>query len=302
MFHRLWKPWILYQPALLARRAIRVLRPPPSGYVPIRTSWGVDIIADPTRTIGRSILTTGVYDLSVSEALARLISRGDTVIDAGANVGYATVLASVAAGPKGRVLSFEPHPGLFAILRQNVAAARERLRVAPTELHESALGVEAGTAELHIPGAFGTNDGIARIGPDPIPGGESVPVRVETLDDVLGEGSVEVLKLDVEGFEPQVLRGAARALAERRVRHIVFEEHSIERSAVVRILREAGYRVFSLGWTMRGPVVLPIEAGNLAKPYEPANFIATLDPELVLERCRSRGWSVLRARLTLRWP
>ncbi len=46
----------------------------------------------------------------MSEVLARLIDPGDTVVDAGANVGYMTVLAAAAAGPTGRVVAFEPHP------------------------------------------------------------------------------------------------------------------------------------------------------------------------------------------------
>jgi hypothetical protein len=54
------------------------------GYVPLRTSWGMQVIADSPSAIGRSILTTGVYNIAVSETLFRLISPGDTVFDAGA--------------------------------------------------------------------------------------------------------------------------------------------------------------------------------------------------------------------------
>ena len=59
---------------------------------------GDGVLADSTKTIGQSIRTTGLYDLAVSEVLARLIDPGDTVVDAGANVGYMTVLAAAAAG------------------------------------------------------------------------------------------------------------------------------------------------------------------------------------------------------------
>ena len=83
------------------------------------------MIVDPTRAIGRSIVTTGLFDLAVSELLARLIDPGDIVVDAGANVGYMTVLAATAAGRSGRVLAFEPHPELFAVLCQNAGYAME---------------------------------------------------------------------------------------------------------------------------------------------------------------------------------
>jgi len=297
LLHRLLKPWFAYQPTQLIRRMIAGILPPSPGYVPIQTSWGIRIIADPTRVIGRSILTTGVFDIAVSEALARLISPGDTVVDAGANIGYMTLLASMAAGPGGRVLSFEPHPDLFRIMERNVAAVRQEHSIARTELHQSALGEHPGSAELHLPPHFESNDGVASMGPAAEPGSQSVMVRVDTLDGVLGDDPAALLKLDVEGFEPQVLRGSARTLAARRIRHIVFEEHSIAGSDVVRILTAAGYRIFSLGWSMRGPQVQPVEAGSLATWYEAPSFIGTLEPAEVLARCQPRGWLVLSNRL-----
>lgn len=168
--------------------------------------------------------------------------------------------------------------------------------MARTEIIQAALGDRPGSAELQIPPDFATNDGIARVGTATVPGGHSLTVRVDTLDDVLGDESATVLKLDVEGFEYQVLRGAARTLKSRRLRHVLFEDHAIEGSMVVGVLREAGYRVYSLGWTIRGPMVLPVEEGSAATEYEAPSFVATLEPEELLERCRPRGWLVLRRR------
>jgi FkbM family methyltransferase len=296
LLQRLWKPWFIYRPAQLVRRACATLRPRTHGFAPLRTSWGATVIADPTRTIGRSILTTGLYDLAVSEVLFRLISPRDTVVDAGANVGYMTLLAGHAAGPGGRVLSFEPHPDLFAVLKRNVADARAKWKVAGFETHQAALGESPGVADLHLPADFDTNDGVARIGSGAVAGGRSLTVRVTTLDAALREEGASVLKLDVEGFEPQVLRGAERALLERRIKHIVFEDHSVADSEVVRILGGAGYRLFALGWSMRGLRVESIEVGNLATRYEAPSFIATLEPEEVLARCQPRGWLALRCR------
>ena len=296
MLQRLWKPWFVYRPSQVVRRGVAQLRPRPRGNTPLRASWGADIIADPTRTIGYSILTTGLHDLAVSEALFRLISPRDTVVDAGANVGYMTVLAGLAAGPGGRVLSFEPHPGLFAVLERNVAEAGAHGRLAAVETHQAALGDRPGTASLHVPSDFDANDGVSRIGPAAVTTGHSLPVQVATLDEVLGDARVGVLKLDVEGFESRALAGAARALAERRITHIVYEDHSVADSAVVALLRAAGYRLFSLGWSMRGLRVEPIEAGALATRYEAPSFIATVQPEDVLARCRPKGWLALRRR------
>jgi len=293
VLHRLWKPWFIYQPTWLLKRAAAV-RPPRRGYRPLETSWGASITADPARTIGHSIATTGVHDIALSETLARLIAPGDTVVDAGANVGYATLLASLAAGPTGRVVAFEPHPALFEILTENINRARHRFEIASVDLRQSALSDSPGTAVLDIPQAFAGNDGVARLGAPAFTAiGDTPLVRVETLDDVLKTAAVTVLKLDVEGFEGAVLKGAARALREQRIRHILFEDHRPQPSGVVRDLQGAGYRVFSLGWAMRGPVVRPVDAAALAKAYEAPNFIASTRADEVMARCSPRGWLVL---------
>jgi len=251
------------------------------------------VIADPARTIGRSIATLGLYDLAVSEALFRLISPGDLVVDAGANIGYMTVLASLAATPDGRVVSFEPHPTLFRTLTQNVAAIHDSQHFARVEAIEAALGARSGTAELQLPEGFEENDGIGTIGATQ-DNGPSVTVRVTTLDEAMSDAKVGLLKLDVEGYESQVLHGARRLLDMRRITHIVFEDHAIDRSEVAPIRLDAGYRIFSLGWTMRGPLVLPFEAGSLAAQYEAPNYIATLEPEILQNRFQKMGWYALR--------
>jgi FkbM family methyltransferase len=277
----------------VVRRALVAFSPPFAGYQPLLTSWGIQVRADPTKAIGRSILMTGIYDLAVSEILVRLIKPGDTVIDAGSNVGYMTLLASVAAGRAGTVLSFEPHPELFAILEQNIAQARERFTLARTELHNIALGDRRGAASLVIPADFVDNDGTARIDAEHCTGDHTIAVTVDTLDRILGERSAAVLKLDVEGSEMQVLRGAMRALASGRVSHIVLEDHHVEGSAVVRLLEDLGYRLYSLGWAMDGISLLPVEFGRLATRYEAPSFVASIRPDELFERCSSSGWWVL---------
>ena len=95
MVYQLAKPWYVWRPWQLVHRALATVKSPKSEFVPLPVAWGASVWADPAKTIGRSILTTGVYDLAVTEVLGRLIAPGDTVIDAGANVGYMHALESV---------------------------------------------------------------------------------------------------------------------------------------------------------------------------------------------------------------
>lgn len=291
-----WKPWYVWRPTQLAVRFWRGCQRTPTGYRPISVAWGSSILANPTTTVGRSLWTTAVHDLAVSETLARLIDAGDLVIDAGAHVGYMTVLAAIAAGDRGRVLAFEPHPDLFELLERNVAQARAAARLAPVILRNAALGERCADATLAVPPGFDTNDGIARIQED-ASAGRSVPIKMETIDAALGRASASVLKIDVEGYELQVLRGAACALGAQRIRHVVFEDFEGSSGEPTRFLQSLGYRVYGIGWSVRGLCLGPASRGHFAKEYEAPSYLATVDERDALERCSAPGWLVLRTHL-----
>jgi FkbM family methyltransferase len=289
MMRALAKPWFLWRPAQLIARARVALSPPSPGFADLAIAWGGTLRADPTKTIGRSIATTGIYDLAVSELLIRLVSPRDLVIDAGANVGYMSVLLGHLVGPTGRVLAWEPHPDLFAVLERNVA----RFPDARVEPRRAALGDAKGTADLVIPAHMASNDGVSYIGASAV-GARTLPVAVERLDDRLGGAAVSLLKMDVEGFEASVLRGATEAVADRRIRHVVFEDHVGRGSAVMAMLEGLGYTIFSVGWAMTGPMLRRGIDVSVASGYEAPNFLATLAPAEVESRCAGRGWRALR--------
>src|SRR5262249_47466287 len=94
-----------------------------------------------------------------------------------------------------------------------------------------------------------------------------------------------------------VLQGAQNALASKRIRHIVFEDHEGNNSDTAEFLAASGYAIFALGWSMRGLKLAPIDGGGLATRYEAPSYLATLEPKDTLARCRERGWRVLGRRL-----
>jgi len=290
-----WKPWYVYRPHQLARRLASSLAAPARGYRLMPVSWGIQLWADATEHVGRSVWTTGVFDLAVSEVLFRLIRPADLVIDAGANIGYMTLLAAVRSGRAGRVMAFEPNPHVAKWLKQNVEAAQREYEVAPMDVHTSALGDKTGTADLLLPEASAANEGLARIvSPDEAnPGGEFAQVTIHRLDDVIGDGTVGVLKIDVEGHEEQVLQGAADSVRSHRLRHIVFEDHHGAGSSTMKLLRAAGYETFAIGWSMRGPVLAPADDGSRASSFEAPSYLATLESRMALDACSAAGWQTL---------
>jgi FkbM family methyltransferase len=267
----------------------------------LETAWGGCFVADPTHSRGLSILNTGIYDIAASEAVARLVESGDTVVDGGANIGYMTVLAGHMAGPGGRVIAFEPHPFLYSRLCEHVRLAESHGCLAGFDLREQALGSTTGEAWLHVPKGFEQNDGLASMISSNDAGEHRLAVSLTTLDELLGVGPVKLLKLDIEGYEAEALLGAKELLKSGRVRNLLFEDHELGTGQVASSLKAYGYEIFSLGWKCFGPVIQPLAMGSLAKAYEAPNFIATLEPSMVMERFMPSGWKVL-AKLVKRLP
>jgi FkbM family methyltransferase len=277
---RLDKPWYAFRPTQVLRRAATAR----SGVVRVRLPWGAGMLVPAGDAVGDAIVRTGVYDLAVSEALWRLADPGEVALDVGGNLGYMTALLAARVGPRGRVLTFEPNPEVVELLRRNL----EGWRGAALELHEVALSSTAGRATLAAGGQAG-NLGEASLGE----GGAEVVTR--TLDDVLGDRSVGVMKLDVEGHELEVLLGGRRTLSEGRVRDVVFEDHEGAGSPVWSLLRDHGYEVAQLERTFRGPL-LALTSGSGRQTFDAPSCLASVDPGRARERLSPRGWRVLRGR------
>lgn len=142
-------------------------------------------------------------------ALERHVTRGSTVIDVGANAGTFTLVAAALAGTTGRVLSFEPSPKFAAIIKRNVACNA----FTTVTVHQVALGATGGTVYLNEAVADDTTNYVSATG---------TPVPQATLDSFTSQYTdIDVLKIDAEGSELAVLRGATHTL--RKTRVLIFE-------------------------------------------------------------------------------
>jgi FkbM family methyltransferase len=148
--------------------------------------------------------------------VAQFVRPSSVVVDVGANRGVYTYFMSRAVGQGGRVLAYEPQPDLAAYVQAGMARAHN-VTVRPV-----ALGERLGTAELTIPSRDGRPEqGWATLRANVGPGRKAV-VDVTTLDDELSDDDVSFIKIDVEGFELQVIQGARQLL--RRTRPVVLLE------------------------------------------------------------------------------
>ncbi len=160
--------------------------------------------------IARQILVKGIYEAAESRFFETWLRPGMGVLDVGANFGYFTVLAARAVGEKGAVHAFEPEPGNFALLEKNL---KTNGYVDRAHAHNVALGDAPGAALLFTDPANLGNPSLAK---DNVPDAAgSVRVAIVTLDSMLDRlPKIDLLKMDVQGFEACVLAGA-RGLLER---------------------------------------------------------------------------------------
>lgn len=153
-------------------------------------------------------------------ALADLAQPGMVVCDVGANVGITTVAFAQRVGPLGRVLAFEPEPFNAAVFRRHL----ERAPFQTVTLFEMGLDERAGMRQLHVNRACRADSRIVPGGATPPPGTLNVPC--DSLDSVLERlnvSRVDLIKIDVQGFEPFVLRGMRRTLANNPGIQVVLE-------------------------------------------------------------------------------
>ena len=261
---------------------------------------------NPHETIGKSLLTHGVYELAVSEFLWRLTDPGDHCLDIGANIGYVTSLLAAKAGQSGKVSSFEPHPQVFERLKENVQSWSRGATagsISPVSAIQLAIGANEGEMDLVEPDGFYENQGsasLSNVASQSTAKRVKHCVQVQCLDALLqGVRQIGIMKIDVEGAEPAVFRGASGLLGGRKTRDILFEDFQPFPSECVELLRRHGYAVFRVGKAIRGPIVWdPSDPHGAYRsvPWEPVNYLATINPDRAKARLRPRGWLCLRAK------
>lgn len=208
------------------------------------------VLAD-DRAIGQAIAVTGRYEPLVSETIRGLLRPGGVFVDVGANYGWHSLVAARVVGEGGRVVSVEPNPRNAGLLRRSA----ERNGFSHLNVMAVAAGDGHGFAALETDGSNGRVVGIDIEILEAVACSFVVPLR--RLDDILeyaGDPHIDVMKIDVEGFELAALQGGRRVIT--RDRPVIVSEFfpralqstgGIDPTRYLDALRELGYSISVIG-------------------------------------------------------
>ncbi|MCP4903307.1 MAG: FkbM family methyltransferase [bacterium] len=162
----------------------------------------------------------GEYEKEESRLISELINPGDLVFDIGANIGYTTCLMAqaVVGASGGEVHAFEPEPKNFEILQQNVVLNEFDCVI----LNRLGLASSSGSASIYLSEQNQADHTLVHM-----PGREAIPVETVTFDDYYAAHCagrrVRLVKIDVQGFEYEVLHGMRESLHDGRIDTVLLE-------------------------------------------------------------------------------
>lgn len=154
----------------------------------------------------------GLHEASEMGFVLHSLRENDLFVDVGANIGSYSILAAGAVGAD--VISIEPIPETYSRLERNVT-----LNNLTSQIRLYNLGVSSERTTLQFTKSLDTMNRLAIPGEDI----ECLDVEVTTLDDILGDRTANVVKIDVEGHELAALRGATLTLSNPALRAVILE-------------------------------------------------------------------------------
>ncbi len=219
-------------------------------------------------SISSHLLLEGYWEMWVTMAMLGLVRPGMVAVDVGANLGYFTLLFADLVGAAGRVYAFEPNPAIRRRLTQSVLVNGFSPR---TTVHGEPLSGEVGDrVRLIVPE---NEPGGAHIVPENDAGDEGTPVLTTTIDEVVGDGPVDFIKIDAEGAEQNIWRGMRHLLARGQKLTVVMEFNATRYDDAAGFLAEIAAEGFAMAL---------LEASAEVVPTTPAAVLAREPSEVLM--------------------
>lgn len=187
----------------------------------------------------------GVFEKDTTEAICRLVNKGDIVIDVGANIGYYAVIISKIVGESGKVFAFEPTQNFREVLEENISINQlNNVEVVPYGLSSKeetlTIDISLSSATLHSP--VGYADVI-----------DKEIVKLITFDSFINQRKpqkINFIKVDIDGHEPAFFDGAWESLAKYdtkiifEISHLHYIQAGVTAWEFYDKVKENGYNIF----------------------------------------------------------
>lgn len=216
------------------------------------------------RFVSLDLLINGVYEKFETDLVKKEVKNGMNVIDAGANIGYFTLLLAKNVGPSGKVFAFEPDPDNFSILKENV----EMNGFDNVVLVNKALSDSVGTTKLFLSKTNKGAHSILNFNKSKV----SIEVETTTIDEYFKKSKTKIdfIKMDVEGAEGKVFTGMRRFLKNNRSLKLLTEfsviglkSSGIEPESYLESLSTEGFEVFNI--EDQNGILMPVDISKVSE-------------------------------------
>lgn len=198
--------------------------------------------------LSRDVAVRGTREEQLKYVIERVVAPGDVILDVGANIGYYTIMLSKLVGETGMVYAIEPEPRNFERLQKNVQLNGIESIV---ETHQIGASDAVGTGTLHVSRHSNLHSFLGPTGADDTKGDQNIELPLTDVSTFIqGKRRVDLLRMDIEGYEVEVISGLEAAIVDGSwTGKILFECHfprydddSHSMRKPLRMLFENGYR------------------------------------------------------------
>ncbi|PCH95928.1 MAG: hypothetical protein COB85_04135 [Bacteroidetes bacterium] len=229
-----------------------LLLPKTRGPLTLSTVYGFDININPKsdKGVDSEIYLYGTYELGTAHIIAAVLNKGDSFIDVGANIGFFSLMASQLVSSSGKVYSFEPFPESLELLNANIKLNN----VENISVYDFALGAKSSEKRIYPEPENRGGSSFIKNKFNQVQGSELVKIKpLNDLAEIAHDTLIKAIKIDVEGWELEVLRGCSALLKSENPPVLIVEyssfsiQESEERMELVGFIRGVGeYKIFKL--------------------------------------------------------
>lgn len=216
------RDWNILGSGRLSYFISKCIIPKPSGKTVIDTIYGFQLNVDPVIDNGveRALYSYGTYEKGTLDIIGKILKKGDVFVDVGANIGLMSIYASFKVGEEGRVIAFEPNPNTNDLLIENIHLNN----IQNIKVEDLALSSETKNSKIYD--RWDVNRGGASL-IEPSNPTQSYDIQETTFSEYFNPDlEINLIKIDVEGFELEVLKGSKAFILNTKTPPILIIEFS----------------------------------------------------------------------------